>query len=106
MNGRASTPSRRCASAAASSTERDRLQQHELVAAQARERVVAVQQVAQALGDRAQQRVAGAVAERVVHQLEAVEVDAQQRELRAVARRGEDRLAGAVGEQRASWAGR
>jgi hypothetical protein len=73
----------------------------ELVAAQARQRVLAAQRVAQALGDRAHQRVARRVAERVVHQLEAVQVDAQQRELRAAARRGEDRLADAVAHQHA-----
>ena len=39
-------------------------------------------------------------AERVVHQREAVEVDAEQRKLGAAARRGEDRLARPVGEQR------
>ena len=76
-------------------------QQHELIAAQARQRVVAPQGAAQALGDRAQQRVAGGVAERIVDQLEAVQVEEQHREAAARARRGEDRLAGAVRKQHA-----
>src|SRR5882672_11361823 len=76
-------------------------QQREVVAAQARERVLAPQRVLQSFGHGAQQRVARGVAERVVDQLEAVEIDREQRELRAAARRGEDRLRGALGEQRA-----
>ena len=56
----------------------------ELVAAEARERVVAAQQGLQARADLAQHLVAGVVPERVVELLEAVEVDQQQRQLVAV----------------------
>src|SRR5258708_27529248 len=128
VNGRASTSSTRCASTAASSTDlMDRtmtkssrprrasvsraLREHrgvldrldgskddEVGAAQARQGVLA-HQALQPLRDCTQQRVAGAMVERVVHQLEAVEIEAQQRELRAAASGGEDRLPGAVGEQ-------
>ena len=53
------------------------LQHHELVAAEAGDDVGAAHQRAQPVGDRAQQRVAARMAERVVDLLELVEVDEQ-----------------------------
>ena len=52
----------------------------ELVAAEARERVVVAHGAAEPRADLAQHLVAGVMAERVVELLEAVEVDQQQRE--------------------------
>ena len=63
----------------------------ELVAAEARERVVVAQELLQARADLAQHLVAGVVAERVVELLEAVEVDQQQRQLAVALGRGRDR---------------
>ena len=80
----------------------DVLQQHaELVAADARDEVVAAHAGAQARGDHLQQRVADVVAERVVHLLEVVEVEEQQRRGLLVAPRVRHRLARALGEHRA-----
>ena len=60
---------------------RDALEQdHELVAAEAGDHVVGAQLGRQALGDGDQQLVAGAVAERVVDDLEVVDVGEQDRE--------------------------
>ena len=70
----------------------DLLQQHdELVAAEPRDDVARAQAFAQARAHLAQQHVAGLVAERVVDDLEAVEVDEQHRELAVVAPRRLDR---------------
>ena len=60
--------------------------ERELVAAEARERVVLAHRAAEPRPDLAQHLVAGVVAERVVELLEAVEVDQQQRERRRRAR--------------------
>ncbi len=62
-------------------------QHHELVAAEARDEVAGAQRAGDAACHRLQQRIAGKVAERVVHALEVVEVDEQQRE-RGAARAG------------------
>ena len=56
---------------------------------------------AQARADRAQQLVAGVVAERVVDDLEVVEVEEEQREAAAPRRRRAERVAEAVEQQRA-----
>ena len=95
-----------CATSAASSASRDLLQQHhELVAAQARDGVLGAHRGAQALGDRAQHRVAGEVAERIVDRLEAVEVDEEHRAA-ALPRAGSRSIAccDAVLEQQRGWA--
>ena len=63
----------------------------ELVAAEARQRVVGAQQLREPRPDLLQDLVAGVMAQRVVELLEAVEVDQQQRELAAVLARGTDR---------------
>ena len=60
-------------------------QHHELVAAQAGDDVALAQATGEARRDFLQQLVARLVAERVVDQLEAVEVDEQHRELTLVA---------------------
>ena len=60
----------------------------------------------QARADRAQQLVAGVVAERVVEHLQVVEVEEEQRDAAAVARRARERVAQAVEQQRAVRAGR
>ena len=73
----------------------------ELVAAEARERVVVAQELLQARADLAQDLVAGVVAERVVELLEAVEVDQQQRELAVARGRGGDRRVQRVDEMAA-----
>src|SRR4051794_17148158 len=57
--------------------------QDELVAAEARRQLVAAERLAQALGDGEQEAVAGVVAEAVVDDLEAVEVDEQDGDLPA-----------------------
>jgi len=54
--------------------------QHELVAAKAREQVAAARDRADPLGDLAQHPVAGGVSERVVDELELVEIDVQRRD--------------------------
>ena len=77
----------------------DVLQQHaELVAADARDEVVAAHRGAQARGDHLEQAVAHLVAERVVDLLEVVQVEEQQRRGLVVAPRVRHRLAGALGE--------
>jgi hypothetical protein len=63
----------------------------ELVAAQARQRVVGAQQLGEPRPDLLQDLVAGVMAQGVVEFLEAVEVDQQERELAAVLARGTDR---------------
>ena len=60
-------------------------QDRELVAAEARDRLVPAQRVAQALGDGDDQLVAGGVAEAVVDDLEAVEVEEQHGDVAAAA---------------------
>ncbi|GBD41579.1 hypothetical protein HRbin39_00963 [bacterium HR39] len=75
--------------------------QQELVAARPRHRVGTPQGRAQPLGDRPQQRVAGAQAEGVVDQLEAVEIDQHHRQHLTVAPRPLDGLAEAVERQQA-----
>ena len=78
----------------------------ELVAAEARDRVAGAQLAVQARADRAQQLVAGVVAERVVDDLQVVEVQEQQRDPAAVAR-ARGRAPGAGGRAAArGWAGR
>ena len=59
----------------------------ELVAAEAGDHVAGAQHAAQPLGDDLEQAVAGAVAERVVDDLEVVEVDEQDRDLERLRRR-------------------
>ena len=72
----------------------------ELVAAEAGEHVAGAQHRAQTRADLLEHEVAGAVAERVVELLEAVEVDEQQRDRRA-AERGRPR--GARRSDRSRW---
>src|SRR3981081_3539714 len=94
VNGRARTDRMRCASTAASSGAfRPGDSRTKSSPPTPPQRVLAAQWVLQPVGDRAQQRVARLVAERVVHQLEAVEVDAEHRELGAAGRPAEARLA-------------
>ena len=78
-------------------------QQRELVAAQPRDRVVRAQRRFEPARDGLQQLVAGRVAERVVDDLEAVEVEEQHRgaALGVVALGAADRLVEAVDEQHA-----
>ena len=68
----------------------------ELVAAEAGDHVAGAQHAAQALGDDLEQAVAGPVAERVVDDLEVVEVDEQDRDLERL-RVGDRLAAGAAG---------
>ena len=72
----------------------------EFVAAETRHRIAGARALHQAVREAAQQLVAGAVPQAVVHGLEVVEVDEQHRRRHAV---GDvpDRLVHAVGEQRA-----
>ena len=80
----------------------DVLQQHaELVAADARDEVVAAHAGAQARGDHLQQAVADLVAEAVVDLLEVVQVEEQERRGLVVAPGVRHRLARALGEHRA-----
>ena len=74
-------------------------EQHELVAADARQRVVLAKQRRDALRDEAKQRVARAVAQRVVDHLEAVEIEEEHRELVTVAVRVGDRQVEPVQEE-------
>ena len=67
-------------------------QQAELVATEARDDVVRPQARLQPLGDRHEQAVADVVAQRVVHELEAVDVEEQHGDLPVVRRRVEQRL--------------
>jgi hypothetical protein len=78
-------------------------QERELVAAQARDRVVGTQCRKQPLGDGLEQLVADVVAQRVVDDLEAVEVEEQHRgaAVGVMAARAADRLVEAVEEQHA-----
>ena len=71
----------------------------ELVAAQAGQRVAFAQRVAQALRDDDQQLVAGLVAVRVVHFLESVEIEIDERQQPLAPARLRDGLLQAVGEQ-------
>ena len=73
----------------------------ELVAAEARDRVARAQHLGEPPGQQAQQLVAGAVAERVVDELEAVEVEEQHGDRRPAARAVVERQREAVHEQRA-----
>jgi hypothetical protein len=75
-------------------------QQHELVAAQPRHRVLPAHLALQAARQLDQHRVARAVPERVVDGLEVVEVEEHQRQRRAVAVRAVQRHAAAVLQQR------
>ncbi len=75
-------------------------QDRELVTGQARGDVVGAQDPAEAVGHVLQDTVAGGVTEAVVDELEAVEVDEQQRQALG-ARRGRHGLADALQEQRA-----
>src|ERR1051325_3190560 len=100
VNGRPRTATSRAPRLAASSPDlRAGPEQREIVAAEARQHVLAPRRVRQALGHRAQQRVARGMTERAVHQLEAVQIDREERQLAARARCGGNRLGGALGEQ-------
>ena len=66
---------------------------HEFVAAEPRHDIARTQRAAQPAADLHQQHVAGIVSQRVVDDLEPVEVDEQQRELPLIARGGIDRAA-------------
>ena len=74
-------------------------QRHELVAAQARDDVAAAHAAGDAATDLAQRLVAHRVAQAVVDQLEAVDVDEQQREAALVALGLRQRMAEALGEE-------
>ncbi len=74
-------------------------QDDELVAAETPERVGLANRALQARRDGAQQLVAGAVAERVVDQLEVVEVDEHGRDRRPVPARARQQLLGAIEDQ-------
>ena len=76
-------------------------QQRELVAAHPRERVALVHQRAEPQRDLGQQLVAARVPERVVDELEAVDVEHQHGDRAAVARGQRERVVHAVDEQRA-----
>ncbi len=82
--------------------QRELLGDHdELVAAETPERVGVAHDAVEPRGDRLQQLVAGAVAERVVDALEVVEVDEQRRHRRLAATRAGEHLLDAVEDQRA-----
>jgi hypothetical protein len=70
----------------------------ELVARNARDGVAGANRILQALCHFGEERVARGMAEAIVHELEAVQVDEQHREPRAVALRLHDHLREAVGE--------
>jgi hypothetical protein len=72
---------------------------HELVAAEPREEVGVAQRAAERRADGLQELVADPVAERVVHVLEAVEVDEQHADAAAAALRVRDRLREALVQQ-------
>ena len=74
---------------------------HELVAAEARDRVAVAHQLGQPLGDGDQQPVADVVSEVVVDRLELVEVDEQHRHDAVAAVQARERLARAVHQQQA-----
>ena len=65
----------------------------EFVAAEPRHDVARAQCMAQPVGDLHQQEVAGVVSQRIVDDLEAVEIDEQHRELPLIAPRRLDRIA-------------
>ena len=71
----------------------------ELVAAEAGDHVLRAQHGAQARADRAQQLVAGVVAERVVEHLQVVDVEEEQREAAALRVGARDRVAEALEQQ-------
>src|SRR3954452_454770 len=73
----------------------------ELVAAEAGDRVRGPQRVLEAPGDVAQEAVAGGVAERVVDELEAVEVHEQHGDVAGLAARAYQGVPEAVEEERA-----
>ena len=75
-------------------------QHHELVAAEATDRVGAPHAAREAPGDLAQHLVTDLVAERVVDQLEVIDVHEHHRDRSAAPAGGDDRLLGARGEQR------
>ena len=68
----------------------------EFVAAEPRHDVARTQRAAQPAGDFHQQHVAGIMAQRIVDDLEAVEIDEQHRKLPLVALRGVDRARAAA----------
>ena len=78
-------------------------QDGELVPAHAGQRVAAAQTGLQARGHALEQLVALGMAEGVVDQLEAIEVDEQQRDQAAIAPRRHQRDAEPVEEQRRGW---
>ena len=81
------------------------LQHDEFVAAEARHKVRVAHDGAQPVGDRAQQRIAGRVPERVVHLLELVEIDEQHREVAVALHRGQRELHLVVEEDAVRQAG-
>ncbi|MNM42014.1 hypothetical protein D3C81_528440 [compost metagenome] len=76
-------------------------QQHELVAAYARQRVLTVQVPTQARRHRLEQQVADMVAEGIVDRLEPVQIDEHQRKATALLRHFANGLLDTVGQQRA-----
>ena len=78
-----------------------RQQHREFVATQPRHRVGRAQGAAQPHRHFLQHLIAGVMAERVVHFLEAVEIDQQHGEAALVAMRSQDRLLQSILEQRA-----
>ena len=74
--------------------------QHEFIAGQSRHHVAFAQFAAQAFGQLAQQRIAGRVALGVVHDLEAVDIDEQQRHGAVASRGAQQHLLDLAVEQR------
>ena len=78
----------------------DFLEQHgEFVATKARHDVVASHALTNPITDRPQQLIAGQVSKRIVHHLETIEIQKQQRKLTAMASRALDGLLECRGEQ-------
>ena len=82
------------------------LHDRELVAADAGEQVVRLEQGLQAFGAGLEDAVAKGMAERVVELAEAVEIETQQRRLLAVVARPGERLLDAARAVRRDWRGR
>jgi len=73
---------------------------HELVSADASEGIRLAHSAAHLLGDLEEQAIARLVPERIVHRLEAVDVEQQQRDLTLAPRRGREHLHQPVAEVR------
>ena len=87
--------------------QRELLGDHdELVPAEAPQRIGVAYHAVEPRGDRLQEFIADAVAERVVDVLEVVEVDEQRRHRRLAATRAREHLLDAVRGSRSGWAGR